>query len=620
MNLDDDDELYHYQGRLETLMFECDLLVKKLGGTTPTPSTPLVPDNKGVKLPKLEAPSFDGKFTNWVSFWEQFDMAIHSRTTLTDVEKLAYLRNALKDGSAKGIIEGLSTSGEFYPEAIKILKDQYNRPRLILQSHVRAILEAPALKDGGGREIRKLHDAVQQHLRALKAMFCAPPGPFITSILELKLDDNTSFEWQKFSQDLPDFPHYDKLLAFLNLRAQASEASSNGKKNAPRGDKGGSKPLTSFMANASDSSACCPLCKTEKRCLSFCPKFRSLPHDQKMSTVKSNNICMNCLRRGHFSNNCRSSYRCRKCQRSHHTLLHIDQVAGTPASAAPATPSPRSTPGMNHSTNTSHAASGSLLMTCRVLTKGPNGSIVESRALLDSASSVLFVSERLTQALRLPRSRRAAKIHGVAGLSHDSHAQSFTKVIVSPMQEPTKEFNVNAIIMPRVTCNLPTQYIPFKTEWNHLADLTLADPDFGQPGKIDLLLGVEVFSAVVRQGRRYGVSGSPSAFETDFGWVLAGETNTHISHLSLCTYHTTVVEGDDLLRKFWEIEERPNELSDLSSEERTVTRHFKDNHSRDADGRFIAPLPKKPQAKALGESRSQAVRRHRSLERSLQSK
>ncbi len=230
---------------------------------------PLLHSCPGVKLPKLEAPSFDGKFTNLVSFWEQFNVAIHSRTTLSDVEKLAYLRNALKDGSAKGIIEGLSTSGEFYPEAITTLKNRYDRPRLILQSHVRAILEALA---GGGREIRRLHDTVQQDLRALKAMSCTPPGPFITSILELKLD---SFEWQKFSQDLPDFPHYDKLLAFLNLRAQASEASYNVKKNVPRGVGLGSKALTSFMANASDSTNHSPLCSTVFPNSSLYPMIRN---------------------------------------------------------------------------------------------------------------------------------------------------------------------------------------------------------------------------------------------------------------------------------------------------------------------------------------------------------
>jgi len=43
---------------------------------------------------------------------------------------------------------------------------------------------------------------MQQHIRALKAMGCEPSGPFLTSLLELKLDVDTSFEWQKYSQDL----------------------------------------------------------------------------------------------------------------------------------------------------------------------------------------------------------------------------------------------------------------------------------------------------------------------------------------------------------------------------------------------------------------------------------
>ena len=96
-------------------------------------------------------------------------------------------------------------------------------PRLIHQTHVHMILEAPSLKDGSGKELRRLHDTVQQHLRALKAMDYEPSGPFITSVLELKLDVNTMFEWQKHSQDSTDVPHYQKLLEFVNLRAQASE-------------------------------------------------------------------------------------------------------------------------------------------------------------------------------------------------------------------------------------------------------------------------------------------------------------------------------------------------------------------------------------------------------------
>ena len=130
-----------------------------------------------------------------------------------------------------------------------------------------------------------------------------------------------------------------------------------------------------------------------------------------------------------------------------------------------------------------------------------------------------------------------------------------------------------------MTCELPSQPVPFNPNWDHLADLTLADPDFGRPGRIDLLLGVEVFSEVVHQGRRHGTPGSPSAFETDFGWVLAGEASPAATPSPLLAHHTTVDTGDELLRKFWEIEQQPSEYSGLSLEERSVTQHFKDHHS-----------------------------------------
>ena len=93
----------------------------------------------------------------------------------------------------------------------------YDRPRLIHQTHVHLISEAPALKDGSGKELCCLHDIAQQHLCALKAMGYEPPGPFITSLLEFKLDTNTMFEWQQHSQESADVPHFSKLLEFLNL-------------------------------------------------------------------------------------------------------------------------------------------------------------------------------------------------------------------------------------------------------------------------------------------------------------------------------------------------------------------------------------------------------------------
>lgn len=55
-----------------------------------------------------------------------------------------------------------------------------------------------------------------------------------------------------------------------------------------------------------------------------------------------------------------------------------------------------------------------------------------------------------------------------------------------------------------------------------------------------------------------------------------------------------------------------------SNEKRCVVKHFKKNHSHFTQGRFIVPLPKNIEAYALGQSRSSAMKRFHSLERSLQ--
>ena len=179
---------------------------------------------------------------------------------------------------------------------------------------------------------------------------------------------------------------------------------------------------------------------------------------------------------------------------------------------------------------------------------------------------------------------------------------------------------MTAVVVPRVMCDLPLHPVHFDSTWNHLSDIQLADPDFGRPRKIDILFGVDVFVEVLLQGQRIGPPDSPTTFETQFGWGLAGKTNPSTQDYRIASHHASLVTGDDLLRKFWEIEQHPKGDSSLSAEERSVVQHFKDNHSCTKSARFIVPLPKKPYAKALGESRSQAVRRFFSLERSLRSR
>jgi hypothetical protein len=141
-------------------MFDCSLQVKKLMHSHAMLLSSAT-DSSGVKLPKVDVPMFDGNLLNWRTFWEQLTIAVHQHINLTDAEKLAYLRHELKGGNAKNVVEGLSRSGD---EAVTCLKTRYDRPRLIYQAHVRKILEILSLKQGNGKEVRRLHNTTQQHL------------------------------------------------------------------------------------------------------------------------------------------------------------------------------------------------------------------------------------------------------------------------------------------------------------------------------------------------------------------------------------------------------------------------------------------------------------------------
>ena len=119
-----------------------------------------------LRLPKLAIPTFDGNILNWRQFWEQSSVSVHDRINLSNAEKLVYLQQSIKEGSAKPII--YKVSGEQYDEAIECLVARFDRPRLLHQTHVKTLLDTPSVHDGNGRELRRLHDISQQHIVPLR--------------------------------------------------------------------------------------------------------------------------------------------------------------------------------------------------------------------------------------------------------------------------------------------------------------------------------------------------------------------------------------------------------------------------------------------------------------------
>ena len=86
----------------------------------------------------------------------------------------------------------------------------------------------------------------------------------------------------------------------------------------------------------------------------------------------------------------------------------------------------------------------------------------------------------------------------------------------------------------------------------HLPNLTFADPEFGVPDRVDILLRVDVFSHTVLHSWRFVPSESPMAIKTTFGWVLvdfvqAAGIQSQQQEDNCCL---AISSPDDLLRKF----------------------------------------------------------------------
>ena len=194
---------------------------------------------------------------------------------------------------------------------------------MIYRAHTHAILDAPSLKDGNSKELRHLHDVAKQHLCALKVMKYDTFALLVTSMLELKLDHTTMFEWQWHMQSSNTVPDFDDLLEFSNLRARAGENT------AREGERKCQVPPPEKKAVTRPSYAVsveeyCVVCKTAKHPLYECKVFYGLPHAQKITIMRDNGLCLKCLRPGHFANQCSSAQKCKKCQKCHRSWLHFN--------------------------------------------------------------------------------------------------------------------------------------------------------------------------------------------------------------------------------------------------------------------------------------------------------
>ena len=153
----------------------------------------------------------------------------------------------------------------------------------------------------------------------------------------------------------------------------------------------------------------CVMCgRWGKHPLGACSKLEDMSQEERWNMVKGT-LCKNCLKTGYIASKCHAPPVCKRCNKYHHTLLHIK-----------ANPKMEGTKKVDKDityTVPSKWSEEVLVMTCWVKILAPDDSIAQAIASLDSAALTSLIMNHLVKKLRLNWCHSNFKINGVAGFN-----------------------------------------------------------------------------------------------------------------------------------------------------------------------------------------------------------
>lgn len=575
------------------------------------------------RLPRIDLPKFNGTASEWMSFKDLFSSIIIRNTTLSPVEKLQYLKASLT-GTAAHLLKNIALTADNFEKAWTDLISFYENKRLLVNSAIQALLSLKKVTKESASDLESLYSNIMQIYRTLENLQRPIDkwDDFLVFLAVQKLDSESVKIWEQHLGSSKEPPTWNRFCEFLVTRLlslQAFEKSQNistKKKIAPLAVKSHHQIQRRKVNNMIQQIPTCVLCSA-KHFLNQCPQYTSQTTQQRHALITKHGLCYNCLGK-HRVSECRSTRRCMKCGKKHHTTIHKKNPSTTENSSkknqnasTDTKPSPSQVlhtsihPGQNSVTCI-------LLVTARVLLVNENGRILKIRALIDQGSEVTLISERAVQTLRLPRSQTFIPLIGV-GEQTSNRTRGITSFKIMSLYN-SEEFQISAHILKKLTSFIPSAEIIGRS-WSHLEGLSLADPQFGSPSSIDLLIGADLYPQIIKEGLRKGSHDAPIAQLTSFGWVISGPVSSESSLKAVGSYHITMdSQLYDLLHRFWQLEEiSSNHDSSMLPEDQECEQHFQNTHSRDTKGRYVVRLPFKKSPQLLGNSFNRATRMMESL-------
>ncbi|XP_070141605.1 uncharacterized protein [Drosophila kikkawai] len=496
------------------------------------------------------------------------------------------------------------TGGKAVPPS---LTERFENRRLLVNSQLKILFNLPAVPQESGAALKELQGTIQSCLTALSmsSIQVETWDCLLVYMVSTKLPKTTLSMWEQ-QHNKAEIPTWNELNSFLTERHRTLEAiddirpSSSGQ--VPPRSTPASAParrLNSYEARVTPAPRGCDLCSRENHPIRVCPRFLEMDVNGRSDYIKRKQLCLNCFARGHQQRDCTSAHSCFTCHSRHHTLLHRgNPFATAPTPSAPARPRPADSP-RNVSTSEDHSdvqvcfASGSkaVLLGTALVDICHLGCTFQARALIDSGSEATFITERLFNLVKLPFKTIQAQ---VSGLNQTIAAQStkFCHFSIRAPSRPGLQLETAAYVLPQLAGSLPSYPVP-PDFLKGLPDIPLADPKFFESSHIDVLIGADILPSVLLGNSKANICGSLFGQETIFGWVLTGPISPNAPR-NVSAFSTRVTCGSDdsldqLLTKFWEVEEGPSQI--VSESDSVCERNFVRTTRRDSCGKYVVTLP-----------------------------
>ncbi|XP_049875992.1 uncharacterized protein LOC126373761 isoform X2 [Pectinophora gossypiella] len=318
----------------------------------------------------------------------------------------------------------------------------------------------------------------------------------------------------------------------------------------------------------------CFVCKGKHR-IYDCPAFLSMSIEERIQKASSLKLCLNCLRSGHIAGACRLSS-CRICNARHNTMLHkphTQTITATPSidNVIPTSTTSTSTPNSVTSDTSTSSISMSVTSTSQVVLStalvdivNPDNNQVETvKVLLDCGSMSSFITSDLKQRLQLDTQvLDATTIVGI-GNSSLNFAPERGTVTVKSRCNPFS-VTLSCLVLPEITATLPRRPINMK-QFSFPSNISLADPSFNVPSKVDMLIGADLFWDLIGPRQQSLGANLPTLRESKLGWFLAGHIrDKQTSNLQVDNSNTSIQCNFSALEslhtklsRFWELEELP---------------------------------------------------------------